>query len=195
MEEGESEGRETLEPDQFMGPKRYRIKLRCLRCRKIYSYVTTRLTDKDPPCPKMECVEALIAEATARAESNMREILESQTPPGVIGQSIQVKAIDTTASIVMEDHKMTDLKDRIRTGEAMAPKLPGKQQQIADGFFGGEAVRAQNHIPKRQMDLIGRRAMAGAFRSMALNVGEVQGPHQGSSPLQRVGVEHFRKKE
>lgn len=183
---------ETLPPDRFLGPKRYKIKCRCTRCGHRYSYVSERLTDKDPPCPKAACIEATILEATRRGEENMRRMFEEERAPGHIGNNVQNRAIDATAQIVMEDHKLTDLKDNVRAGESLAPKLPGEQQKIADGFFGGAAVREKVGIPKRQMDLIGRRAMAGAFRSMALNVGEVQRPYKGQSPLERVGTEKLR---
>ena len=47
------------------------------------------------------------------------------------------KAVDTTANIVMEDYKLTDLKDNVRAGETMAPKLAPVLQEKADNMFGG----------------------------------------------------------
>ena len=93
-------------------------------------------------------------------------------PAPAIGGSTIVRAIDHTAQIVMEDHKLTDLKDNVREGETMAPKLPAPMQQAADTFFDpkNNPQIAANPRRKAYLENLGKRAIAGAFRSTALDV-------------------------
>ena len=80
----------------------------------------------------------------------------------VTGQNaIQNKAIDKTAEIVMDNYGMTDLRDNVRPGEAMAPKLAPHLQNGADNFFGG---RKGSAMPKN-VGNIAKRAMQGSFRN------------------------------
>ena len=122
----------------------------------------------------------------------MAAIIESRRPPGHIGDSVIVKAVDATAQIVMEDHKMTDLQDNLRTGDVAAPKLPPAQQKLADGFFGGQAVAERNGVSSGQMQALGRRAMAGAFRNMSVNPQIAVPGKKGESPLTLVRTERLR---
>lgn len=185
-------GTESLEPDGFMQPRRYRVTLRCLRCNHTYSRVVKNITGANPPCPRKACKAAALEEEVEKRARNMARILETGKAPGHIGENVTVKAIDETASVVMQDYGLTDLKDSIRPGESMAPKLPPAQQAQADGFFGGEAVRKRNNLNKRQMDNLGRRAMAGAFRGMAVNPTSVVPGSRGESPLRIVGTERIK---
>lgn len=183
-------GTETLEPDGYLQPTRYRITLECGRCGHHYSRITTKLDKKDPPCPKRACKEAAFEEAVEREARNRTQMFEEQRPPGHIGQSVTVKAIDKTAEIVMKDHGMTDLRDNLRMGDTMAPKLPGAMQSAADNFFGGKAVAGRAGIRnQKQAELLGRRAMAGAFRNMALSPSSVVPGATGESALRMVGKE------
>lgn len=102
-------------------------------------------------------------------------------PAPAITGSITVRAVDKTAEIVMQDHGLTDLKDNIRVGEAMAPKLPGEQQKVADTFF--EPNKNPRLVGRRKayLDALGKRAIAGAFQNMALDV-------KGVLPDNRVGL-------
>ena len=77
----------------------------------------------DPPCPK------------CRAKARKRRGLDMNGRAPAVGGSLVVRAVDTTAEIVMEDHGMTNLRDDAREGESMAPKLPPAQQAMADNFF------------------------------------------------------------
>jgi hypothetical protein len=169
------EGRDTLPPDGYLQPKRFKITCRCLRCGELYSWVTKKITDDDRPCPKKKCKAAALEEQIEREVANRTKMFEEQRAPGVIGDKPIVKAIDTTANIVMEDHHLTDLKDNIREGEPMAPKLPPQQQRAADEFFSGKAVMEQAGVQNRQAQLMGRRAIAGAYRGMAISPGVVGG--------------------
>ena len=160
---------ETLPPEDFLGPRRYRITCLCKRCGKNYSYVAARLSGPDRPCPKKKCKQAAHEEEIQRAARNLVAMLESQKPPGHVGAKVSVKAVDETAKVVMEDYHFTDLKDNIREGEAVAPKLPPEQQKLADGYFGGKAVTERWNVGSNPVTLLGRRAMAGSFRNMAVN--------------------------
>lgn len=182
-------GSETLPPDGFMQPRRYKITARCLRCQKNYSWVTTKPGGPDRPCPKKKCREEVIQERVLREAENVAKMLEEQRAPGHIGANTGVKAIDETARIVMEDHKLTDLKDNIRPGEAMAPKLPGPQQAAADNFFTKNPL-AERGVNARQAELLKRRAIGGAFRGMAVSP-TVTGGTPGESPMRLVRTEKF----
>lgn len=183
-------GSETLPPDTYLGPRRYKITAMCGRCEQEFSWTTTTSIGKDRACPRKACKQAVHDEEVQREAANMARIIETQHPPGHIGDKVIVKAIDETAKIVMEDFGMTDLKDNIRQGDSMAPKLPGQQQQAADSFFDKGPVRGAR--AQKQMDLIGRRAMAGAYRGMALDPSQVLPGQSGESALRRVGVEKLR---
>jgi hypothetical protein len=43
--------------------------------------------------------------------------------------------VDQTYQIVSEDYKMTDMRDNVREGETMAPKLAPRLQAMADNMF------------------------------------------------------------
>ncbi len=120
-----------------MQPRRVRVTYQCAKCRTTFTRVCKALPKIDPPCPNKSCAEAGEIEALRRQVENLTRMLEEQRPPAQIGANARVKAIDATANIVMEDHKMTDLKDSIREGEIMAPKLPPAAQAAADNYFGG----------------------------------------------------------
>ena len=127
--------------------------------------------------------------------ANFQQMLAEGQGPSQIGNKIVVKAVDETAKIVMEDYNMTNLKDNIRHGESVAPKLPGQQQALADNYFGGGGLRAAG-ISSKQAQALGRRAIAGAFRNTALNPGSIQLPDvkNGQSPLRVMRTEPTGKK-
>lgn len=180
------------DPDEFMGPRRYRITCLCNRCGKTYSYVAARLSDPDKPCPKKKCKKAAAEEEIERRARNLAAMLAQQKAPGQVGANIGVKAIDETAKIVMEDYQMTDLKDDVRGGEPVAPKLPPHQQKLADGFFGGKAIAERWNLGSRQsreLTMIGKRALAGAFRNMAVNPGQIMAGKRGEPTLRPLRTE------
>jgi hypothetical protein len=187
---------ETIMPgeDEFMGARRYKVTYQCEKCNHIYHRTFKAVPAKDPPCPNKSCAEVSEIEQLKKQVENLTRMLESQTPPAHIGQKPVVKAVDTTAKIVMEDYSLTNLKDNIRTGETMAPKLPPAQQAAADGYFGGSALKAAG-INKKQMDLLGRRAMSGAFRGMSVAPSQIMpAMPQGASPLRVVRTESTGRK-
>ena len=182
---------ETLppDPDEFMGPRRWKITCLCHRCNKQYSYVATSLSSPDRPCQRKKCRQAAIQEEVEAKARNLAAIIASQRAPGVVGDKVSVKAVDETAKVVMEDYKFTDLQDNIRTGDIVAPKLPPPQQKLADGYFGGKAVADRIGLAGRQMDLLGRRALSGSFRNMAVNPAVAVPGKRGEPPLWPVRTE------
>lgn len=192
--ENEYISRQEVPSDSYMGKAKYRISCKCLRCGSIYKKVVSRLTDDNPPCPKKACKAAIAEEARVKMERNLRAMIEAERGPGHIGANVTVKAIDTTAQIVQQDYGLTNLKDNIREGESMAPSLPPKMQQAADNFFKAPANvnPEQKNRRTKQIELLGRRAMAGAFRGMALDPGAVMPGKTGTSTLRKTGEEKIR---
>lgn len=144
------------------GLVKYRMTFKCVECGDVFKRVTSNKDLQSSPCPS--CAKAktkskqktvrfvrvgdgpvtdadLLAEKIAQKlmatpefqQSLLSKLMSPTSERGVV----QNKAIDTTAEVVMQDYKMGDLKDNLRTGDAMAPKLPPAQQAKADAFFGG----------------------------------------------------------
>jgi hypothetical protein len=111
---------------------RYKITCHCVRCGHKWARITKDPDSPDPPCPNLACGETPVT---------IGMDLSSNKAPAAIGGNISVKAIDETAKIVMQDYGMTDLRSDVREGESAAPKLPPRQQQQADNYFGGGAGR------------------------------------------------------
>ena len=179
-------GSELMEPDGYLQPRGYKITAHCHRCGNDFSWTAKNMAGKDRPCPRKACREAVFQEAVLKEARNLAKILEEQRPPGHIGDKPVVRAIDETARIVMEDHHLTDLRDNIRPGESMAPKLPGDQQEKADNFFNSNAL-ASKGLPSRAATLLGRRAIAGAFRATAVNPSDLLRAQPGErAPIQTL---------
>ncbi len=136
-------GLETVPPDGYLQPTRYRTTCRCRRCGHVYSWTSKSPPKHDKPCPRVECSEMAQLQATLRETQNLVKMLMEQRAPAHIGESNIVKAVDATAEIVMKDYGMTNLQDNIRHGEAVAPKLPPVQQQAADAYFGGGTAKTR----------------------------------------------------
>jgi len=158
---------ETLEPEGYLQPRKVRVHFRCGDCGHEWSRVYKSVPSRDPPCPNKTCSEASELATLRRENENLRRMLEEGRAPAQIGKNPTVKAVDTTAEIVMQDYGLTDLRDNVRQGESVAPKLPPQQQKQADSYFSPEAGRAAG-MNKRQAELLKRRAIAGAFRNMAV---------------------------
>lgn len=134
---------------------KYRLTLRCLECDHKFKRIVTTLDQPDPPCPKCK--------KKARKPRGMD--FNSTRAPSV-GGSIMTQAIDETSRIVMQDHGMTNLRDRLREGEIMAPSLPPAQQAKVDNFWGGpRKQRLRESIPQNlQPAHLGQAALGGAYR-------------------------------
>lgn len=182
--------RVKLQPEEgvpaHLQPTRYRIYYSCDVCGHTWNKVTTKVSGKDPLCPSKVCKKERAIQEAEDAAANMAQIIEERRAPGVIGSNAMVNAVDTTAKIVMEDHGMTDLRDNVREGDTLAPKLPGKQQIAADNYFGTGNAKAAG-ATNRTASLLKRRAIAGAFKNMAGNPQAMLGnPKRGDSPLRPV---------
>jgi len=156
---------------------RFQLKLRCTDCGTRYKRVVEVADDQnvsdvpDPPCPTCSKVHKTKVPAfkfgTGKAPA--------------VGGSLVVKAVDTTAQIVMEDHGMTDLRSDVREGESMAPKLPPRQQAMADNFFAR---------PKNQ-----RRMRGGIFDlpPRAVMQSAVNGRFQTPDTINPIAIHHARR--
>lgn len=151
-------------------PKRYKVQFRCDCCGNVFEKTLRSLDTPDPPCPNLACPgphfnradRAAITEEIPDNVTSMPDRMDWQSgrAPAHTGANNQVKAVDATAEIVMQDYGLSDLRDGVRPGETMAPKLAPKLQQMADGFFGGGAAKGMG-VNSGQL---ARRAMSGAMR-------------------------------
>ena len=167
-------GYETLEPDGYLQPTRFKVAYACAVCGHQWSRICKSIPKNDPPCPRKGCAERVELGEAKRQIARLQQMLESQRAPPLVGANTMVRAIDATANVVMEDYGMTNLKDNVRQGESLAPKLPPTQQKAADNYFGaagsvpvlGES--RQRTMSGKALQRIGQRAMAGAYRHMAV---------------------------
>lgn len=165
---------------------KYKVELRCKDWRCKHKFSRTMYADDEehlasmpnPPCPK--CKKKLQRkDATEEAQAAlpimpMEQWLEQGGKgPGINGQSNLVKAIDMAAEITMKDYNLTNLKDNIRPGETMAPRLPVQQQSLADNFFAPASNPAFTARQKRRVQMLGQNAIKGAYRNMAVDVKSV----------------------
>lgn len=185
---------ETLPPDGYLTPRRYKVTAVCNICGGEFHWITTKLDGKDRPCPKRACKDAVLEAEVERRARNLAKMLEEQRAPAQIGKNKRTKAIDATANIVMEDHHMTNLNDNIRPGEAMAPKLAPHLQKQADGFFGGGAAAGGNSAMARRMNQLGQRALAGAYRGRAVTPGQLFQGEAGTPALRPMRTEVINPK-
>jgi hypothetical protein len=178
-------GAEVQEAEGYLQPRLYKIYAVCNRCHNEFSWTAKTPGGKDRPCPRKACKEAIRQEEIEEAARKFAGILE-QGPPAVIGRNNMVKAVDQTAEMVMQDFKMTDLRDNIKPGESMAPKLAAPLQKAADGFFGGGAVK-DNHRLKSRMARLGAQAIAGSFKDSAINPAALVGGPNGGPAFRSIG--------
>lgn len=169
---------EWIDSDSYLGQQMKRITYQCPLCDHVFTRTYKAEPKIDPKCPSKSCGDkAMIAELSRRVD-NLTRMLESGVAPPQIGNNPRVKAVDVTADVVMKDHRLTDLKDNIRPGETMAPKLPGQMQKAADSFFSGGASAAVgsgqpvSRMQKR-MQALGQRAIAGGMREMSISPNQV----------------------
>ncbi|MDE2096580.1 MAG: hypothetical protein KGL39_04980 [Patescibacteria group bacterium] len=154
----------------FMEPKKKRITFECAKCGHVFTRTFKAEPKHDPKCPSKTCGDSDRIADMQRQIANLTAMLADGRGPAHIGDNVKVKAVDKTAEIVMADHKLTDLRDGVRPGETMAPKLPVPMQNAADNFFSGgaKALGTGDTMRSRQMKALGQRALAGAFRQGAI---------------------------
>ena len=179
---------------------RYKLTLRCNNFRHgPYKYHKTVDVDEEagetlaavpnPPCPLCKrLIKVRDTEVMPTAPipiKPMEQWLETGEAPGIVGANNQVKAVDLAADIAMKDYGLTDLKNNVRRGDTMAPPLPTGQQVLADNMFTPQKNPAFDKRRQKQMELIGKRAIAGAYRNMAVDV-------KGVLPDSRVALRPYR---
>ena len=206
-------GSELVEAETPFEKDKRRFNYHCDRCGHDWHRIAYAVPKKNPKCPNRSCAEVAENHELKQRVANLERMLMEGRAPAHIGANTTVKAVDYTASAVMEDYGLTDLKDGIRPGEDMAPKLPHAQQQQADNYFVGAAAPAgqpaagptgfkdtkvadfktgrPHTIKAKQMEMLGRRAIAGAFRGMAVAPTAVvpEAAKQIGSPIVRVRTE------
>ena len=162
----------TWVEEGFMQPSRKKITFQCPQCEHIWSQTFKAEPQKDPPCPNKYCADRRALVDLQRQVANLTAMLESGQGPAQIGNNVKIQAVDTTAKIVMEDNKLTNLRDDIRQGESMAPKLPVPMQAAADNFFSGGAAAlgsGQNMTRmQKRMQALGQKAISGGMRDSSI---------------------------
>ena len=192
---------EVVDPETPFEPTRYRVSYVCAQCGHQWKSRPLKVIPKDDrkvACPNPSCIEVTLLRQQNKEIENLKRMLMEQRAPAQVGANNVVRAIDYTANAAMQDYQLTDLKDNIREGESMAPKLPDKQQALADNYFGGSKdvmvkdVMTGQYRPVLAANLtrMGKRAIAGAYRGMAVapNV-VIPEKLRHLPPLQRVRTE------
>jgi hypothetical protein len=186
-------GSEMIAPESFLEGRKYKVTYECDRCGHQWSRVYKTIPKVDPPCPTMDCRVAARVDQELREQRNFQSIVDHGAP-GVIGANPAVQAIDKTAEIVMRDHGLTDLRDNVREGEIMAPKLRPDLQAKADSVF---ARKPQSRTVGRRLNALATAAlrgqsMGGVVTSGPVTPADVFKNAAGSRVLHHVGTEKFR---
>jgi hypothetical protein len=162
---------------------KFAVTIRCLDCGKRYKRTMEAETQEalaalpDPECPSC---------SKPRRKSTVGEFKFNGKAPAV-GGSLTVRAVDATAKIVMEDHGMTDLRSDVREGESMAPKLPPKQQALADGFFAGHKRPGAAGMMGLSPQQVMKAAVGGRFNTPdTVNPVAIQHKKRESAPIHYV---------
>lgn len=162
---------------------RFQVTISCTACGHRYKRIMTAPDADaleaipDPPCPS--CTKPL----------RQRGMKFNGRAPSV-GGSLVVRAVDHTAQIVMEDHKMTDLRSDVREGESMAPKLAPRLQAMADNMFTRPKGRSNPAVGIMGMNprAIVNAAVNGRFNtSDTVNPIAIQHQKRDRPPIQIVG--------
>ena len=177
----ESGAFEMHDPESPFEAKRYRQWFRCPDCGHRYASKWAKAPPKkDLPCPRPACAAERQTRQLQIENHRLRAMLAEQRAPAQIGVNPAVKAVDYTAEAVMTDYGMTNLKDSIREGETMAPKLPGQQQAQADNYFAAEKAQGsakmvdlvtgkQRVVQAKHLNAIAERAKSGMYRKRAVS--------------------------
>lgn len=168
--------------------QKYKITFKChdFECGKEFIKITTNPNLENPKCPACKkrreqqrlyrIGDGAVSDHEAYIALNPRlsdpsRIMEDGKPlPSIsIGGSVQGKAIDSTAEIIMQDYGMTNLRDDARTGETSSPKLPPAMQQQVDTFF---TPKKNPAIPFNAGQL-GRAALRGSYKGNSADIGAI----------------------
>lgn len=167
--------------------QKFRITFKC-KCSNVFKKITANPDLMEASCPScknkerktkfvrigdgpvtdMDLLAEKVAKNLAKTPEFRQAYMSKVLAPTSQTAKNQIKAIDTTADIVMQDYKLGDLKDRVHQGEAMAPKLAPNLQKQADSFFAG---KKNKNLPYNA-GAIAKAAMNGAYapsRTGAIN--------------------------
>jgi hypothetical protein len=122
-------GHTMIESDTFLEPTKYKIRYQCDLCGHNYTRTYKVIPKVDPACPSKACQTKQQLAAMKKEMENLKRMVEAGAAPAQTGGNVRVQAVDETAKIVMEDYQMSDLRDGIRPGESVAPKLPPRSRQ------------------------------------------------------------------
>lgn len=132
---------------------RFIVKFRCRACGNRFKR-TLRDGDPDPNCP--QCAKSPV---TTRG-------IDFNAPPPARGGSIGTRAMDATMEMVAKDYGMTNLRDDMRVGETLAPRLRPDLQDQADNFFAkGSAMAKKNPAAAAQIAKMQSIASSGVLAS------------------------------
>lgn len=145
----------------------YKITMSCRQCGFKWARRTKNPDSPDPACPNLACGEI---PATIGMD------LSSNKAPAAIGGNLRNKAIDETAHMVMQDYGMTDMRDDVREGESSAPKLPARQQAMADNYFGGPKGRRMT-MPGMNPGRLAAAALSGGLSDAASTARSIGAVH------------------
>lgn len=110
---------------------------RCSMC-KAKKRMTRLVRMGDGPVSDADLIQEKAIKKLMETPEFQQRLLSKLMSPTPETSRNNIKAVDATADIVMQDYKIGDLPDRgLRTGDTMTPKLPPAQQAQADNFFGG----------------------------------------------------------
>ena len=83
MDGSEEIGREPAAPDGYLQPKKFRLRLRCLRCGHEYrSKPFVAVPKLDPPCPREACRIEREVERRLADRERIERMLEETSSPG-----------------------------------------------------------------------------------------------------------------
>lgn len=185
-----------------MTKQKYKMTFKCSDCKSTFDKITTNQNLMSPRCPyckeeneatKLHRIgDGPISEETLIAQKAMKLYMETpefqqsllskmMSPTPQSSQNTN-KAIDVTAEIVMQDHKMGNITDKKQQpGETMAPRLDPVRQNMADNMFGKKKSglntcldmgtgRARSMGDRGiNMGALARNAMAGAYRGGSID--------------------------
>lgn len=156
----------------------YRSTYRCSDCKHEFSRITKNLPKREPKCPKCAKANRIRFKSSVSTDTHPHiEVTNIQggTPDAPVkafsmGKSNFTKAMDMTADIVMKDYGMTNLKDNLREGDSMAPKLRQDLESKVDQVFapsrkpvaGANAARSMNSTLMKQINSGAFKAYGGA---------------------------------
>ena len=168
---------------------KYQLTIRCTVCGTRFKRIMSADDEDalaalpDPPCPY------------CHRRPRKRKAFDFRGKAPAVGGSVAVRAVDQTAQIVMEDHKLTDLRSDVREGETMAPKLAPRLQAMADNMFSRPKGRAQNGLFGMPPRAVLQAAVSGRFQTQdTVNPVALHHKRRDAMPVQIVAGDGVRQR-